>query len=109
MIKTGGVTSLYRGVTAPLMGVAPIFALSFAGNAAGQNIVRNVTGHQKLNYGELFAGGCIAGIYSTVIMAPGERIKVFNPQAPVAQKVADEVVFRRFQGEGVEFFKIGPH
>ena len=27
-----------------------------------------------------------------------------NPQAPVAQKFADEVVFRRFQGEGVEFF-----
>ena len=27
-----------------------------------------------------------------------------NPQAPVAQKIADEVVFRRFQGEGVEFF-----
>ena len=28
----------------------------------------------------------------------------FNPQAPVAQEIADEVVFRRFQGEGVEFF-----
>ena len=28
----------------------------------------------------------------------------FNPHTPVAQKVADEVVFRRFQGEGVEFF-----
>ena len=27
-----------------------------------------------------------------------------NPQAPIAQKTADEVVFRRFQGEGVEFF-----
>ena len=27
-----------------------------------------------------------------------------NPQAPVVQKIADEVVFRRFQGEGVEFF-----
>ena len=27
-----------------------------------------------------------------------------NPQAPVAQKVADEVVFRRFHGKGVEFF-----
>ena len=25
----------------------------------------------------------------------------FNPQAPVAEKIAD--------GEGVEFFKIGPH
>ena len=32
-----------------------------------------------------------------------------NPQAPVTQKVAHEVVFRRFQGEGVEFFLIGPH
>ena len=28
----------------------------------------------------------------------------FNPRAPVTQKIADEVVFRRFQGEGVEFF-----
>ena len=28
----------------------------------------------------------------------------FNLQAPVAQKVAKEVVFRRFQGEGVGFF-----
>ena len=26
-----------------------------------------------------------------------------NPQALVAQKIADEVVFRHFQGEGVEF------
>ena len=34
---------------------------------------------------------------------------VINPQAPVAQKITDEVVFRHFQGEGVEFFKIGPH
>ena len=30
--------------------------------------------------------------------------KMLNPQAPVAQKSADEVVFRHFQGEGVEFF-----
>ena len=29
---------------------------------------------------------------------------IINPQAPVTQKIAHEVVFRRFQGEGVEFF-----
>ena len=29
---------------------------------------------------------------------------ILDPQAPVAQKIADEVVFRSFQGEGVEFF-----
>ena len=33
----------------------------------------------------------------------------FNPHTPIAQKVADEVIFRRFQGEGVEFFLIGPY
>ena len=31
-----------------------------------------------------------------------------NPHTPVAEKIADEVVFRRLQGEGVEFFKIEP-
>ena len=31
-----------------------------------------------------------------------------NPQAPVAQKITDEVVFRRFQGGGLEVFLIGP-
>ena len=32
----------------------------------------------------------------------GNKKKV-NPQAPVAQKIADEVVLRRSQGEGVDF------
>ena len=32
------------------------------------------------------------------------RFNEINPQAPVAQKVADGVVFRRFRREGVEFF-----
>jgi len=75
MIARDGALGLYRGVSAPLVGVAPIFALSFAGNAAGQQMVRAATGHEKLSYGEYFLGGMIAGVYSTVIMAPGERIK----------------------------------
>ena len=29
----------------------------------------------------------------------------FNSQTPVARKIADEVDFRRFQGEGVDFLK----
>ena len=39
-------------------------------------------------------------------MLPTKNIDIqINPQAPVAQKSADEVVFRHFQGEGVGFFK----
>ena len=37
------------------------------------------------------------------------KIVIFNPQAPVARKIADEVVFRPFQGEGVEFLQVGSH
>ena len=38
------------------------------------------------------------------ILVTETRNYYFNPHTPVAQKVADEVVSRRFQGEGVEFF-----
>ena len=38
-----------------------------------------------------------------------KKTSLVNPQAPVAQKVADELVFRRFQGDKVEFFLIWPH
>ena len=33
-----------------------------------------------------------------------QRLISFNIHTPVEQKVADEVVFRRFQGKGVDFF-----
>ena len=33
------------------------------------------------------------------------RLHFINPHTLVSQKVADEVVFRRFEGKGVEFFK----
>ena len=51
--------------------------------------------------------------FSTRIISTYSIILV-NPHTPVAQKVSKEVVFRRFQGEGVEFFLnrspiIGPH
>ena len=33
------------------------------------------------------------------------RLGVGLPSGAVAHKIADEVVFRHFQGEGVDFFK----
>ena len=45
-----------------------------------------------------------AVLYEKCKNAKNTNFNIFNPQAPVAQKAADEVVFRRFQGEGGEFF-----
>ena len=42
---------------------------------------------------------------SRVHIYPQRLTKLFlNPQTPFAQEIADEVVSRHFQGEGVEFF-----
>ena len=109
MIAADGFGGLYRGVSAPLVGVAPIFALSFAGNAAGQQMIRSATGHEKLSYGEFFLGGCIAGVYSTVIMAPGERIKVPSNTILSYKLILDNSVFyKQHQKENTKGWVIVP-
>ncbi|KAK2167838.1 hypothetical protein LSH36_23g05046 [Paralvinella palmiformis] len=69
-----GFTGFYKGMAAPLVGVAPIFAVSFFGFNVGKAIQQNKP-DDPLNYLQLFAAGMVAGVFSTVIMAPGERIK----------------------------------
>ncbi len=59
---------------APIVGVAPIFALSFMGFGIGKKLQQKDP-EQKLNLGQLALAGGISGILTTVIMAPGERIK----------------------------------
>ena len=59
---------------APIVGVAPIFALSFMGFGIGKRLQQS-TPDQELNLAQLCVAGGISGIMTTVIMAPGERIK----------------------------------
>ena len=59
---------------APLVGTAPIFALSFFGFDWGKQLVRT-SPDEDLNALQLAAAGGFSGILTTVIMAPGERIK----------------------------------
>ena len=58
-------------------------------------MIRSATGHEKLSYGEFFLGGCIAGVYSTVIMAPGERIKVTSLTTPPKKLIFNHSVFSK--------------
>lgn len=61
-------------MAAPLVGVAPIFALSFFGNDLGKNLLKSHP-NQDLSVAQLSAAGGFSGILTTIIMAPGERIK----------------------------------
>lgn len=73
-IKFEGVRGLYKGMAAPLMGVAPVFATSFLGFSVGKNLV-SWGDNRELTYKELFVAGAFSGLFTTAIMAPGERIK----------------------------------
>ncbi|XP_012229109.1 congested-like trachea protein [Linepithema humile] len=69
-----GLRGLYKGMAAPLSGVAPIFAISFFGYSVGKKLQQSVP-DEKLTTLQLFYAGAFSGIFTTVIMAPGERIK----------------------------------
>lgn len=69
-----GVQGLYKGMGAPLVGVAPIFAISFFGYGVGKKLF-GPDSSEKFGVIHYFAAGAFSGIFTTSIMAPGERIK----------------------------------
>lgn len=73
-VRKEGFRGLYRGMSAPLTGVAPIFAMSFFGFGLGKRL-QQAHPDDKLSNAQLFAAGSFSGIFTTSIMAPGERIK----------------------------------
>jgi len=76
-VSKEGVRGLYKGMAAPIVGVSPIFAISFFGYGMGKQGIAKWHGDEKHQFTltEHFAAGAFSGIFTTAIMAPGERIK----------------------------------
>jgi solute carrier family 25 carnitine/acylcarnitine transporter 20/29 len=72
-----GIRGLYRGVSAPLVAVSPIYAVSFWGYDIGQRIVSTFKKNDDdpFTLPELCVAGGISALPTTAIMAPTERIK----------------------------------
>lgn len=73
-VQREGFRGLYKGMSAPLTGVAPIFAISFFGFGLGKRL-QQTSPNEKLTVLQLFGAGAFSGVFTTSIMAPGERIK----------------------------------
>ncbi|KAI1185130.1 mitochondrial carrier domain-containing protein [Nemania serpens] len=69
---------LYAGVSAPLVGVTPMFAVSFWGYDLGKDIVTSISppGPEGLSIAQISAAGFFSAIPMTAITAPFERVKV---------------------------------
>lgn len=78
-LKADGVKGMYRGMGPPLVGVTPIFALSFWSYDMGKKIVYSLTPDRKdpkLGYGELAFAGFFSAVPTTLVAGPAERVKV---------------------------------
>lgn len=78
IIAKDGFTGLYRGMSAPLVGVTPIFATCFWGYDMGVKISKFAKGQpadEKPTMGQIMFAGGFSAIPATAVMAPGERIK----------------------------------
>ncbi|KAM3872555.1 mitochondrial carnitine/acylcarnitine carrier protein-like [Diretmus argenteus] len=73
-ISKEGILGLYKGMGAPLAGVAPMMAISFFGFGLGKHL-QKADPDTPLTHTQIFMSGCLAGLFTTVIVAPGERIK----------------------------------
>lgn len=75
-----GIRGIYRGVSAPIMAVTPMFAVSFWGYDMGQRVVRMASSlpsntSEPLSITQLCVAGGISAIPCTIIMTPSERLK----------------------------------
>ena len=73
-----GITGVYRGVSAPITAIAPIYAVCFWGYDMGQRLVRavgNIPQEQQLTIGQICVAGGLSAVPTTALMAPSERIK----------------------------------
>jgi len=74
-----GITGLYRGIVPPILGVTPIFAVSFWAYDAGKQLIYALTPGRKsesLSVSELAAAGFLSAVPATLVTAPVERAKV---------------------------------
>ncbi|KAI4220880.1 MAG: hypothetical protein L6R36_007296 [Xanthoria steineri] len=78
--REGLVRGLYAGVSAPLVGVTPMFAVSFWGFDVGKSLVRSFSpstnSQTPFTIAQISAAGFFSAIPMTLITAPFERVKV---------------------------------
>lgn len=105
IVKHDGPSGLFKGMGAPLLGVSPIFALSFMGFGVGKKLFcpEDKSKHTYIQY---FMAGAFSGIFTTSIMTPGERIKCLLQIQGCDSKVKVyngpvDVVFKLYKEGGI--------
>ena len=76
LIKREGIIGIYRGVTAPLIGVAPIFAISIWGFDTGKSLASRFLNLPQSDALVVACGGAFSALPTSILQVPGDRIKL---------------------------------
>ncbi|KAG7195367.1 carnitine transporter [Scheffersomyces spartinae] len=100
LVKDGPL-GFYRGVMPPLVGVTPMFAVSFWGYDVGKRLVGSYTGKQALEFTirDISTAGFISAVPTTLVAAPFERVKVMM-QVESGKKLSMASTIKNIYKEG---------
>lgn len=76
LLKTEGLAGIYRGVTAPLIGVAPIFAINIWGYDTGKSFAASFLNRDISDPIVVALGGAFSALPTSLLQVPGDRIKL---------------------------------
>ncbi|RUS12861.1 mitochondrial carrier domain-containing protein, partial [Endogone sp. FLAS-F59071] len=123
-VSADGIRGLYRGMSTPLIGVTPIFAVSFWSYDLGKKICYWATPNRespKLTLAEITFAGFFSAVPTTLLMAPSERIKVLlqiqgqggeqkykGPVDVIRQLYREGGIRSIFRGTGATLLRDGP-
>ena len=86
---------LFAGMGAPVVIAIPSFSISFMGFGIGKNLQQREG--EVLGPGQLAMAGALSGVMTTIVMAPGERVKcllqVSLLQAKCVSNTQKEVIY----------------
>eukprot|EP00011_Vannellida_sp_DIVA3-517-6-12_P001789 CAMPEP_0114629498 /NCGR_PEP_ID=MMETSP0168-20121206/13391_1 /TAXON_ID=95228 ORGANISM="Vannella sp., Strain DIVA3 517/6/12" /NCGR_SAMPLE_ID=MMETSP0168 /ASSEMBLY_ACC=CAM_ASM_000044 /LENGTH=310 /DNA_ID=CAMNT_0001840961 /DNA_START=138 /DNA_END=1067 /DNA_ORIENTATION=+ len=74
-VRKEGFRGLYKGMSAPLYGVTPMYALCFFGYEVGKRIFTTEESYRNMDLLSIAAAGATCGLFTTPILAPQERVK----------------------------------
>lgn len=98
-----GLLGFYRGVMPPLLGVTPMFAVSFWGYDMGKKLVSGYTGTKVEDFtvGQISTAGFISAIPTTAVAAPFERVKVMMQVQSGAKSSMGSVIAEMYRTGGL--------
>uniref|UniRef100_A0AC35FFG0 Mitochondrial carrier protein n=1 Tax=Panagrolaimus sp. PS1159 TaxID=55785 RepID=A0AC35FFG0_9BILA len=90
-IKREGFFALYKGMTVPAIISTPRFAIFFGGCAVARWLQQKEPA-QEFSFIQTFNTGALAGIFTTILTIPGERIKCILQIQSMASDSANAAV-----------------